>query len=135
MRCPIYFAIALVLGTLPTASIAQKPKNPGKSAYARTTGKGTPAYLAHHKDNSDLILRQNTHNATTELNRLEQQSLHSSVPSGVPKARVHLAAVPKVAAAKGDRSAPINFSGHNPDRSLTTTKSGKSTGATPAKPH
>ena len=129
-----YFALALALGAISAISAAQKPKN-GKVAYSRLAGKGTPADLSRHKDNSALVLRQNGHGSAADLNRIEQQSLHSQVGASKP-ARVRSAGVPKLGAAKVEKSAPINFSGRAPDHKLTTTRStGKATGVLPAKPH
>jgi hypothetical protein len=136
MRFTRYFALALTLGALPDISGAQKPKNDGKVGYSRLAGKGSPADLSHHRDNSALVLRQNSHaSPAADLNRIEQQSLHSQVAA--PKqARIRSAGVPKLGATKVDKSVPINFSGRAPSHSLTTTRStGKPTGASPAKPH
>lgn len=136
MRFTRYFALALALGAIPAISGAQKPKN-RKVGYSRLAGKGTPADLSHHRDNSALVLRQNGHGPAADLNRIEQQSLHSEVGASKP-ARVRSAGVPKLGggATKVDRSAPINFSGRAPAHKLTTTRStGKATGALPAKPH
>lgn len=138
MRCDRFLALIVLVGALPAVGVAQKHsrQGQGKYTYSRTTGKGTPAFLAHHKDNSDIILRQSSRNtATAEVNRLEQQSMHASVAS-TPKTRVRPVGVAKASATKGDKSAPINFSGRNPKQSLTTTRSsGRSAGTTPAKPH
>jgi hypothetical protein len=136
MRFTRYFAlaVALALGAIPAISGAQKPKN-GKVGYSRIAGKGTPADLSHHRDNSALVLLQNGHGRAADLNRIEQQSLHSQVGAS-KQARVRSAGVPKLGAAKVDKSAPINFSGRAPAHKLTTTRStGKATGALPAKPH
>jgi hypothetical protein len=136
MRFTRYFALALALGAIPAMARAQKP-NPknGKVGYSRLAGKGTPADLSHHKDNSALVLRQNGHGSAADLNRIEQQSLHSEVGASKP-ARARSTGVPKLGATKVDRSAPINFSGRARDSKLTTTRStGKASGALPAKPH
>jgi hypothetical protein len=134
MRFTRYFALALALSAIPAISVAQKPKN-GKVGYSRLAGKGTPADLSHHKDNSAMVLRQNSHGSAADLNRIEQQSMHSQLGAS-KQARVRSAGVPKLGATKVDRSAPINFSGRAPAHKLTTTRStGKATGALPAKPH
>jgi hypothetical protein len=136
MRFTRYFALALALAAIPAISGAQKQKQKnGKVGYSRLAGKGTPADLSHHRDNSALVLRQNGHGAAADLNRIEQQSLHSQVGASKP-VRVRSAGAPKLGAAKVDKSAPINFSGRAPAHKLTTTRStGKATGALPAKPH
>jgi hypothetical protein len=136
MRFTRYFALALMLGAIPVISSAQKPKNKGKVGYSRPAGKGTPANLSRHRDNSALVLRQNSHGGpAADLNRIEEQSLHSQVATS-KQARIRPAGVPKLGAAKVDKGVPINFSGRAPAHSLTTTRStGKSTGALPAKPH
>ncbi len=134
MRFARYFALALTLGAIPAISAAQKPKN-GKAGYSRLAGKGTRADLSHHRDNSALVLRQNGHASAADLNRIEQQSLHTQVGASKP-ARVRSAGAPKLGATRVDRSAPINFSGRAPAHKLSTTRStGKATGALPAKPH
>jgi hypothetical protein len=134
MRFTRYFALALILGAIPAVSAAQKPKN-GKVGYSRLAGKGTAADLSHHRDNSAVVLRQNGHGSAADLNRIEQQSLHSEASASKPP-RARSAGVPKLGATKVDRSAPINFSGPAPARKITTTRStGKATGALPAKPH
>ncbi len=136
MRFAGYFALALTLSAIPAISAAQKPKNDGKVGYSRLAGKGTSADLSHHRDNSALVLRQNRHGGpAADLNRIEQQSLHSQVGTS-KQSRIRPAGVPKLGATKVDKSVPINFSGHAPAHSLTTTKStGKAPGAVPAKPH
>ena len=119
-------AVALLLGVITVVSSAQnaKPTN-----YKARTGKGTPASLTHHKDNSDLVLHANrqTHGGSTgELNKIEQQSLHSNVSSGVhTSARVKPAPLPKIGAAKAEKNPAINFSGHTKSHAtMTTQKSG-----------
>jgi hypothetical protein len=140
MRFTRYFALALALVAIPAISGAQKQKQKsGKVGYSRLAGKGTPADLSHHRDNSASVLLENgpknSHGPAADLNRIEQQSLHSQVGASKP-VRVRSAGVPKLGAAKVDKSAPINFSGRAPAHKLTTTRStGKATGAQPAKPH
>jgi hypothetical protein len=136
MRFTSYFALALTLSAIPAMSAAQKPKNNGKVGYSRLAGKGTPADLSHHKDNSALVLRQNSRSGpAADLNRIEQESLHSQVGTS-KQARIRPAGVPKPGVTKVDKSVPINFSGRAPARNVTTTRStGKPTGALPAKPH
>ncbi len=136
MRMIRFLAIAVVFGAIPALAAAQKPKNSGKVAYSHAAGKGTAASLSHHKDNSALILRENTHGgAAADLSRIEQQSLHS--PATVSKQpRVRTTAVPKSSAGNGNKSVPINFSGHAPAHSLATTKStSKAPRAAAPKPH
>jgi hypothetical protein len=129
-------AIALMLSAFPAISSAQKPKNSGKATSSRLAGKGTPANLSHHRDNSALVLRENTHNGpAADLNRIEQQSLHSQVATS-KQTRIRPVGAPKLGVAKVDKNVPINFSGRAPAHTLTSTRStGKSTGALPAKPH
>jgi hypothetical protein len=136
MHMTRFFAIAIALGTISAVAAAQKPKNRGKVAYSHAAGKGTAASLSHHKDNSGLILRENTHSgAAADLSRIEQQSLHS--PAAVSKPpRVRTAVVPKSSASNGNKSVPINFSGHATAHSLATTKStSKAPGASAPKRH
>ncbi len=138
MPFPRLLAVALLLGVSPAICTAQKPKDMGKKNYAHTVGKGTPAFLSHHKDNSAAVLHTNPHSgAAADLNRIEQQSLHSMVATPRMKsARVRSAAVPKLGAPKNDRSTAINFSGHSSKRSLTMTNP-KSRGGSQSvpKPH
>jgi hypothetical protein len=135
MRFSRYFALALTLGSIPAISGAQKPKNDYKVGHSRLAGKGTPADLSHHRDNSAMVLRQNGHGSAADLNRIEQQSLRAEVGASKP-ARVRSAGVPKPGATKVDKGVPINFPGRAPAHNLTTTRStGKATGALPAKPH
>jgi hypothetical protein len=128
--------LILILSAIPAISQAQKPKNSGKVSYSRLAGKGTPADLSHHKDNSALVLRENARNSTAaNLNRIEQQSLHAQSPA-TKQPRVPPAGVPKLGTSKADKGVPINFSGRAPARNLTITKAtGKSTASAPAKPH
>jgi hypothetical protein len=107
----------------PAICAAQKPKDIGKKNYAHTTGKGTPAFLSHHKDNSAAVLHANPHSgAAADLNRIEQQSLHSAMAMpGMKSTHVRSAAAPKLSAPKGDRSTAINFSGRSAKRGLTVT--------------
>ncbi len=140
MRFTRYFLATLLLAAVPVLSGAQKPKYDGKIHYSRNAGKGTPAFLSHHKDNSAVVLNQKRQTgATADLNRIEQQSLHSSVSrSGSKSAHVRAAGAPKPLIAKTDKSVPINFSGHAPAHNLTTTnaKSGSRASAPAApKPH
>lgn len=136
MRFARTFFVVLLLGAVTAVSSAQKPKNSGKVSYSRLAGKGTPADLSHHRDNSAIVLHQNAHNGpAADLNRLEQQSLHSQVATS-KRARIRPMGVPKLGAAKVDKSVPINFSGRAPAHNLTTTRAtGKQTGSAPAKPH
>jgi len=136
MRTTRFLAVAIVLGAIPSVAAAQKPGNSGKVADSHAVGKGTAASLSHHRDNSALILQENSRSgAAADLSRIEQQSLHS--PAAVSKQpRVRTAVVPKSIAANGNKSVPINFSGHAPAHSLATTKStGKAPGAVASKPH
>jgi hypothetical protein len=136
MRRTRFFAIAIVLGAIPVVAAAQKPKTSGKVAYSHVAGKGTAASLSRHKDNSALILRENTHSgAAADLSRIEQQSLHS--PAAVSKQpRVRTAVAPKISAGNGNKGVPINFSGHAPAHSHATTKStSKAPGASAPKRH
>jgi hypothetical protein len=137
MRRTRLLAIAIMLSAIPVVAAAtQKPKNSGKVAYSHAAGKGTAASVSHHKDNSALILRENTHSGVAaDLSRVELQSLHS--PAAVPKQpRVRTAVVPRISAGNGNRSVPINFSGHAPAHSLATTKStSKAPGASAPKRH
>ena len=129
------FVIAL-LGLSPAICAAQKPLKYGKMNTAHTTGKGTPAYLSHHKDMSAAVLHQNTRTgAAADLSKLEKQSLHSAGAGSAPK-RAHAAALPKSNVAKGDHNTQINFSGRSAPRGLTMTNQ-KSSGRaqTPPKPH
>jgi hypothetical protein len=136
MRLTCTLSVTLLLSAIPAISAAQMPKKSSKPSYSHLAGKGTPADLSHHKDYSALVLRENSNKgAAADLNRIEQQSLHSSVATS-KQARIRPVGVPKLGAAKVDKGVPINFSGRAPAHSLTTTRStGKSTGATPAKPH
>lgn len=137
MRLTRSFA-ALVFAAIPSMILAQQPASTGKVNYAHTTGKGTPASLTHHKDNSEAFLRQNSHNNTSaEVNRIEQESLHAPAASAPKPVRVKPAGTPKLAAANSNKNVPINFSGRAPAHTnLTTTRSiGKSSSPAPPKPH
>jgi hypothetical protein len=120
-------AIALLLGVTSVVSSAQNSK---ATNYKARTGKGTPASLTHHKDNSDLVLhanRQTYGGANAELNKIEQQNLHSSTSSGAhASVGVKPAPLPKIGAAKpAEKNPAINFSGHTKSQTtMTTQKSG-----------
>jgi hypothetical protein len=119
-------AIALLLGVTSVVSLAQNAK---ATNYKARTGKGTPASLTHHKDNSDMVLhanRQTYGGSSAELNKIEQQNLHSSPSSGAhASARVKPAPLPKMGAAKTEKNPAINFSGHTKSHAtMTTQKSG-----------
>jgi hypothetical protein len=128
-------AIALLLGVTPVASSAQNAK---ATNYKARTGKGTPASLSHHKDNSELVLhanRQQSGGSAAELNKIEQQNLHSNTSSGAhTTAHVKPAPLPKMGVAKTEKNPAINFSGHTKSHAtMTTQKSGgkSSTGMSP----
>jgi hypothetical protein len=122
MRVTRFFAIVIVLGAIPAVAASQA-KNSGKVADSHAAGRSTAASLPHHKDNSALILQANPHSgAAADLDRIEQQSLHSPAPAS-KQSRVRTTVVPKPSADKGNKSVPINFSGHAPAHSLATTKS------------
>jgi len=136
MKVSGIIALTIAVSAISAVSGAQQPKNSGKVTSSHLAGKGTPANLSRHKDNSALVLRQNVHSGpAADLNRIEQQSLHSQASSS-GQSRVRAASLPKPGADKGNKSVPINFSGHAPTHSLATTKStGRATGSTPSKPH
>ena len=138
MRSTTVLAIPLLLASSLSA-VAQKPHATGKTNYARVTGKGTPADLSHHKDNSDAFLRGNVrNNSGSALNKIEQESLRSAASSSAAKRPRVQRAVPKVSASKTGRNVPMNFSGHAAGRGLMVTNS-KAGARSPAglspKPH
>lgn len=138
MRFTTMLAIPVLLSSS-LLSPAQKPYATGKANYARTTGKGTPASLSHHKDNSDAFLRENTRNTSASaLNKLEQESLRAAgASSAVKPARVRPVGSPKLSPARTQRNVPINFSGKASGRGLTATNpksGGKSSAASSPKP-
>jgi hypothetical protein len=136
MRVTRFFAIVIVLGAIPAVAAAQA-KNSGRVADSHAAGRSTAASLPHHKDNSALILQANPHSgAAADLNRIEQQSLHPPMPVS-KQSRVRTTVVPKPGGPdKGNKSVPINFSGHAPAHNLATTKStSKATGTVTPKPH
>ena len=122
-------AVALVLGGASAISSAQ---NSTAMHHKARAGKGTPANLSHHRDNSDLVLHGNSQKnsgTSAELNKIEQQNLHSSSTSGAhPVARVKAAPLPKTSAAKADRNPTINFSGHSTGGNHTATTTNKKSG-------
>ena len=121
-------AVVLLLGVASTISVAQ---NSVGKVHKSTAGKGTKADLSHHRDKSALVLHQNTskNGPASELNKIEQQSLHAgSSYSSHPGARVKSAPLPNMSAAKGDRNPSINFNGRSAGGNHTVTNSKKSSG-------
>ena len=133
------FVIALLLGVSPITATAQKPYKAGNAGHSHRVGKGTPASLARHKDNSDIMLRGNTKTGhASELTKIEQQSMHSSSTPASKSAHGKSSALPKMSVAQGERNAPINFDGKASSHRATTItvpkSSGKSRGLV-QKPH
>ncbi len=126
---------ALVLGLSPILATAQKPYKAGKTSFGHIVGKGTPADLSHHRDNSAAVLNSNRRaGAASELTKIEQQSMRVSGSVASKSTRTRVAALPKLGAPKTERSAPINFAGHTPvHRQLTTNpkSGGGANGAAP----
>jgi hypothetical protein len=124
-------AIALLLGVVSAISVAQD--SIGK-VHKLQAGKGTKADLSRYKDKSDLVLRQNNKSGpASELNKIEQQSMHAGPSVGSRPARLKTALLPKTNAAKPDKNPSINFSTRSAggNRALTTTNQ-KSGGKSPA---
>jgi hypothetical protein len=139
MRSIHFLAVAL-FAVSPAISSAQKPtKTTAVVSHSPAAGKGTPAYLSHHKDNSAAFLKgtsRSTH--ATELSKIEQQSLHSAPSAYSKQVRLKPVAPARLGAGKGDHNTAINFTGRSSARGLTTTnqKSGaKSSSTAPPKPH
>jgi len=130
-----FLAAGMLFCLSPMFATTQKPVKSGKSSYAHIVGKGTPANLSHHKDNSDIILRANHRNGpASELTKIEQQTIHSSGTSAAKPMRYKSAPLPKASVAKGERNTPINFAGHSAagQKLKASGKSvGKSQGAVP----
>lgn len=115
MRTSRGLIVAALLAATPMLVFAQKPYKTGKSSYAHIVGKGTPANLSHHKDNSALVLHQNIRGGpASDLTKIEQQSARSSAGSSAKSLHARNAAMPKVGVARGERNTAINFSGHAP---------------------
>ncbi len=122
-------ALLVLLGVAIAVSEAQ---NSTAMRHKPRAGKGTPANLSHHRDNSDLVLHGNTQKNSgpaAELNKIEQQTLHSGSASGArPVARVKAAPLPKMSVAKADKNPAINFSGHSGGGNHTATTTNKKSG-------
>ena len=104
-----WLAVGVLVALGSSAVLAQKPKDPFAPRPEHASSKTAPPFLSRHRDNSSSILTSPSQAAaSSELAKIEQQSVHAASSSASKAARVKAIPLPKVA---GEKSTPINFNG------------------------
>jgi len=118
------FSLVVLLGVSTGTSLAQKVKDPFAPRSVHAGGKAKSPYLSHHRSYISAPAPANSKGPGAELSKIEQMSARGGSSSAMKTTRVKPAGLPRVNAAKGDRSTAINFNGKSGAHSTVMTRSG-----------